>query len=71
MVIAIGLIALHIVDDSFLEPEPGTSVSDHLVSGLVPLTVLALAAVAYPRLRAGWRAVVALLLGVFGLGTAS
>ena len=31
----------------------------------------ALAAVAYPRLRAGWRAVVALLLGVFGLGTAS
>jgi hypothetical protein len=71
VVIAIGLIALHIVDDSFLEPEPGTSVSDHLVSGLVPLTVLALAAVAYPRLRAGWRAVVALLLGVFGLGTAS
>ena len=25
----------------------------------------------YPRLRAGWRAVLALLLGVFGLGTAS
>jgi hypothetical protein len=71
VVIAIGLIALHIVDDSFLEPQPGTSVTDHLVSGLVPLTVLALAAVAYPRLRAGWRAVVALLLGVFGLGTAS
>jgi hypothetical protein len=33
--------------------------------------VLALAALAYPRLRAGWRVVVALLLGVFGLGTAS
>ena len=37
----------------------------------MPLTVLVAAAVAYPRLRAGWRAVVALLLGVFGLGTAS
>src|SRR5215207_4047932 len=68
---AIGLIALHVVDDSFLEPQPGTSATDHLISGLVPLAVLALAAVAYPRLRAGWRAVTALLLGVFGLGTAS
>jgi fermentation-respiration switch protein FrsA (DUF1100 family) len=68
---AIGLIALHVVDDSFLEPQPGTSATDHLVSGLVPLALLALAAVVYPRLRAGWRAVTALVLGVFGLGTAS
>jgi uncharacterized protein len=69
--ICVGLIALHIVDDSFLQPQPGTSATDHLAGGLVPVAVLALAAVAYPRLRAGWRAVVALLLGVFGLGTAS
>jgi fermentation-respiration switch protein FrsA (DUF1100 family) len=65
----IGLIALHVVDDSFIQPQPGTSATDHLVSGLVPLTLLALAAVAYPRLRAGARAVVALLSGVFGIGT--
>ena len=71
VLLGIGLIALHVVDDSFVQPQPGTSATDHLVSGLVPLAVLALAAVAYPRLRAGWRAVVALLLGVFGLGTAS
>ena len=69
--VCVGVIALHVVDDSFAQPQPGTSATDHLVSGLVPLTVLAAAAVAYPRLRAGWRAVVALLLGVFGLGTAS
>jgi len=62
---------MHIVDDSFVEPQPGTSAADHLVSGRVPLAVLALAAFAYPRARAGWRAVMALLLGVFGLGTAS
>jgi fermentation-respiration switch protein FrsA (DUF1100 family) len=68
---AIGLIALHVVDDSFVQPQPGTSAADHLVSGLVPLAVLALAAVAYPRLRAGWRAVMALVLGLFGLATAS
>jgi dienelactone hydrolase len=71
VLLAIGLIALHIVDDSFLEPQPGTSAADHLIGGVVPLAVLALAAVAYPRARPGWRAVTALLLGVFGLGTAS
>ncbi len=69
--ICVGLIALHIVDDSFLQPQPGTSAADHIVGGLVPLAVLGLAAVAYPRLRAGWRAVTALLLGVFGLAVAS
>jgi uncharacterized protein len=69
--VCLGLIALHVVDDAFLQPQPGTSATDHLISGLVPLAVLALAAVAYPRLRAGWRAVVALVLGMFGLGTAS
>jgi uncharacterized protein len=71
VVLALGVIAVHIVDDSFVQPQPGTSAADHLVSGLVPLTVLALAAVAYPRARAGWRAVMALLLGAFGLATAS
>ena len=65
--VAIGLIALHVVDDNFLQPEPGTSAADHLVSGLVPLAVLGLAAWAYPRLRAGFRAVIALTLGLFGV----
>ena len=69
--LGIGVIALHVVDDSFVQPQPGTSATDHLAGGLVPLALLGLAAFAYPRLRAGWRAVVALLLGVFGLGTAS
>ena len=71
VLLAIGLIALHVVDDSFVQPQPGTSAADHLVSGLVPLALLALAAGAYARLRAGRRAVLALVIGVFGLGTAS
>ena len=65
--VAIGLVALHVVDDNWLQPEPGTSAGDHLVSGLVPFALLALAGFGYARLRAGWRATVALLVGAFGI----
>jgi dienelactone hydrolase len=68
---AIGVVALHIADDSFLQPQPGTSAGDHLASGLVPLALLALAGVAYPRLRAGGQAVVALVIGFLGIGFGS
>jgi uncharacterized protein len=64
-----GLIAVHLVDDSFLQPEPGTGIVEHLVSGLVPLAVLAAAAVAYPRLRPGLRAALAVVIGIFGIVT--
>jgi dienelactone hydrolase len=66
---AIGLIALHVADDSFFQPQPGTFAADHLVSGLVPLVALALAAWWYPRLRAGLRATIALVIGAFGIVT--
>ena len=66
-VLALLAIALHVIDDSFVQPQPGTSASDHLVSGLVPLALLALAAWAYPRLRGGRRGALALALGVLGL----
>ena len=36
----------------FLQPEPGIAPGDHLVSGLVPLALLALAAWGLPRLAA-------------------
>jgi len=61
------VICLHVVDDSFLQPQPGTSARDHLVSGLVPLAVLVLAVAAYPRLSGCGRAAVAGVLGVFGI----
>ena len=64
---SLALIALHVIDDSFLQPQPGTSAADHLVSGLVPLTALALAAAAFLRVRAGGRAVIALVAGFFGV----
>ncbi len=62
--LGMGVAAVHVLDDSFLQPEPGTSAGNHLVSGLAPLALIAAAAVAYPRLRAGARATLALTLGL-------
>ena len=65
--VAVGLVALHVVDDNFLQPQLGTSQTDHLFSGLVPLALLLGAAVVYRRARAGVRATLALLFGFFGV----
>jgi len=65
--LGLALVALHVLDDNFLQPNPGTSAGDHLVSGLVPLGLLVLAGLVYPRVRAGGRATIALLAGFFGV----
>jgi dienelactone hydrolase len=67
--ICLGVLALHVVDDNFVQPQPGTSAADHVVSGLVPLGVIGLAVWSYPRLRAGARAILALFFGIFGAVT--
>jgi pimeloyl-ACP methyl ester carboxylesterase len=64
---AVGVVALHLVDDNYLQPEPGTSADDHLASGLVPLAVLGSVAALYPRLRPGARAYVSMTLGVLAV----
>ena len=64
---SIGLVGLHVVDDNFLQPEPGMSPVDHLPGGLAQLSLVVAAAWAYPRLRAGARAALALLFGFFGV----
>jgi uncharacterized protein len=61
------LIAVHVVDDNFLQPQPGTSAGDHLVSGLVPATLLLVFAAFYGRLRCGVRGTLALVVGIFGI----
>jgi hypothetical protein len=65
--LALAVIAVHVVDDNFVQPEPGTSAGDHLVSGLVPLAVLGLAAWGYPRLPGAGRGALALAFGVLGI----
>ena len=64
---ATAAVMLHIADDNFFQPNDGVAASDHLVSGLVPLGVLAAAAALYPRVRAGARAVIAILIGLIGI----
>jgi dienelactone hydrolase len=64
---SLAVIAVHVLDDNFLQPQPGTSAGDHLVSGLVPTAILLGAAAAYPHLRAGLRATLALTLGLLGI----
>jgi hypothetical protein len=64
---ALALIGVHLVDDNFLQPEPGSRALGHLTSGLVPLAVIAGAAALYMRPRAGGRAVLAIVFGVLGV----
>jgi hypothetical protein len=56
-----------VADDNFLQPNPGVAPGDHLVSGLVPIALLAAGAAAYLRVRAGARAVLAVVIGLVGL----
>ena len=62
--IALAFAALSVLDDAFWHPEPGTSAGDHVVAALIPVTIAALLAAAYPRLRPGARIVAAFTAGV-------
>ena len=64
---AAGLIALHVLVDAFVIIEPGAARSDHIVAAVVPLAVCAVAVWLYPRLRAGIRASMAIVLGALAL----
>ena len=72
--VALGIATLHVVDDNFLQPQPGTSAADHLVGGLVQAGLFLLFAWAYPRLRPGMRGTLAVYVGLFtvvmGIGEA-
>jgi dienelactone hydrolase len=64
---SIAVVALHVADDNFLQPNPGTSAVDHLFGGAFLLGLLAAAAVLYGRVRPGARAAIALLAGFLGV----
>ena len=63
----LGTIALHVIHDNYVQPQPGTSPGDHLVSGLVPLAILLGAGAAYRWLPASLRALLAMTFGALGL----
>ena len=64
---ATAAVALHALVDSFIAPEPGTSPRDHLLRGLASLGLLVALLVIYPRLRAGGKAALAVVLGALSL----
>jgi hypothetical protein len=61
--VAMAAATLWVLDDAFWHREPGTSVDDHVASGLVPVALAGLLTLAYPRLPAGARAIAALVAG--------
>jgi uncharacterized protein len=65
--LATGLIVIAVADDAFVHPESGTSAGDHLASALIPIGIAIIAMLAYPRLRSGLRACVALIFGAFAV----
>ena len=62
-----AVVAIHTVTDAFIAREPGVRPTDHIVSGLVPLALLAGASACFWLSREGLRAVLALVLGVLAL----
>ena len=67
---AAAAVMLHVADDNFLQPNPGVSPSDHLVSGLVPLGPPRRSAPGRThRVRPGTRALIAFATGLTGLSS--
>ena len=64
---ATALIVLHVLLDAFVLVEPGASRADHLLAGLVPIAVAAVAIAFYRSMWAGLRATVAFVFGVLAL----
>jgi hypothetical protein len=59
--VALAILAIAVLDDAFVHPEPGTSIGDHLAGGVVPAGVALVLAIVYPRVRAGARAAAVLV----------
>lgn len=64
---ATALVLLHALDDAFLNRQPGVPVGQHALAAVIALVVGIAAIVAFPRLRPGLRAGIALVFGVFAL----
>jgi len=65
--VAFTLLAVHVVDESFVQPRAGTSASDHLASALIPVAILVIAATIAGQSRAGVAATIAVVFGSLGV----
>lgn len=62
------LVAVYLLDDAMLHPEPGTTAADHVLSGALPVSALLWAAARHPVWRASTRAAVSTAVGLLALG---
>jgi fermentation-respiration switch protein FrsA (DUF1100 family) len=58
---------LHALDDAFLNRQPGVGVGEHALAALIALTIGLAGVAAFPRLRPGLRAGLALVFGILAL----
>ena len=58
---------LHALDDAFLNRQPGVPLGQHALAAAISFVAGIGAIVAFPRLRPGFRAAIALLFGVFAI----
>jgi uncharacterized protein len=64
---AAALALVHALDDAFVHRGPGLGLGQHALAGAVALVGAVAAIVAFPRLRAGWRAALAFAFGGLAL----
>ena len=62
-----AVLALHVIDDTLIQPPAGTPATDHLISAAVPVALIGLVARAYPRLRGTARGALAVVLGLLAV----
>ena len=65
--LALAVLALDVLADALIAPEPGTGWREHVVSGGVRLAVVGIAAVIVSRARPGAVGLVAIVLGAWAL----
>ena len=58
---------LHALDDAFSNRQPGVPLTQHALAAAISLAVAVLAIAAFPRLRPGFRAAIALTFGVLAV----
>ena len=62
---ATSIALLHAVDDAWLNRQPGVPLTQHALAAVISVAAGVAAVVAFPRLRPGFRAAIALVFGVF------
>ena len=65
--VATAVALLHAVDDAWLGRQPGVGLEQHALAAMISLAAGIAAIVAFPRLRAGFRAAVAFVFGVLAI----